>query len=132
LAKEVGPYHIELILQPRELVATRHAHLAFRLSRDGKPVTDLWPYIGAMGHCVIISEDTQSYLHSHPEQFTAAPAPDERGGPVVAFHTAFPKPGRYKVWGQFKRGDEIIVADFVVNVEKPILPRWLVNALFFD
>ncbi len=81
---------------------------------------------------MIISEDTQAYLHSHPEQFTPAPPPDARGGPEVSFHTMFPKPGRFTVRGQFKRGDEIIVADFVVNVERPILPRWLVNFLLFD
>jgi len=132
LAREIGPYHVEMIVQPRTLVAERETQLAFRLERDGKPVTDLSPYIGAMGHCVLISEDTQMYLHSHPQQFTAALPAEARGGPEVAFHTMFPKPGRYKVWGQFKRGDEIIVADFVVNVEKPILPRWLVNALLFD
>jgi len=131
-AREIGPYHVELIVQPSTLVAEREAQLAFRLERDGQPVTDLSPYIGAMGHCVIISEDTQSYLHSHPEQFSAAPSPNARGGPEVDFHTMFPRPGRYKVWGQFKRGDKIIVADFVVNVEKPILPRWLVNILLFD
>ena len=44
----------------------------------------------------------------------------------------FPKPGRYKVWGQFKRDDKLIVADFVVNVGKPLLPQWFVNALLFD
>ncbi len=131
-AREVAGYHVEMMPQPRSLVAGRHAHLTFELTRDGKPVTDLWPYIGAMGHCVIISEDTQRYLHSHPQQFTAAPAPDSRGGPVVSFHTTFPEPGRYKVWGQFKRGDEIIVADFVVNVERSLLPAWFVKTFLAD
>jgi len=131
-AREVGPYHVEMIRQPRALVAEREAQLAFRLERDGKPVTDLTPYIGAMGHCVVISEDTQTYLHSHPQQFTSALSSEAKGGPEVSFHTVFPTPGRYKVWGQFKRGDELIVADFVVNVEKPLMPRWLVNFLLFD
>jgi uncharacterized membrane protein len=131
LAREVGPYHVQLILQPRRLVAQRHAHLAFRVSRDGKPVTDLAPYIGAMGHCVVISEDGRTYLHSHPEQLFAV-SPADRGGPDVAFHTEFPRAGRYKVWGQFKHGEEIVVADFVVEVARPILPRWLVNFLIFD
>jgi hypothetical protein len=121
-----------MILQPRALVAERESQLAFRLERDGRPVTDLSPYIGAMGHCVIISEDTQTYLHSHPEQFTPPLLPGAQGGPEVSFHTVFPSPGRYKVWGQFKRGDELIVADFVVNVEKPLMPHWLVNFLLFD
>jgi uncharacterized membrane protein len=132
LAREVGPYHVEMIVQPRTLVAERETQLAFRLELDGKPVTDLSPYIGAMGHCVIISEDTQWYLHSHPQQFTMALPANARGGPEVSFHTMFPKPGRYKVWGQFNRDGKIIVADFVVNVGKPLLPQWFVNALLFD
>ena len=48
------------------------------------------------------------------------------------FHTVFPRPGRYKVWGQFKRGEEIIVADFVLDVRKPIVPKWLSDFLMFD
>jgi hypothetical protein len=132
LAREFGRYHVELVLQPRRLVAEREAQLIFRLSMNGKAVTDLEPYIGAMGHCVVISEDTRAYLHSHPEQLEAAPSPRERGGPQVSFHTTFPRAGRYKAWGQFKRGDEIIVADFVVDVAAPILPRALVDLLIFD
>lgn len=131
-AREIGRYHVELIAQPPELTAEREAQLAFRLVRDGRPVTDLQPYIGAMGHCVIVSEDTQTYLHSHPEQLGAPPTAETRGGPIISFHTHFPRPGRYKVWGQFKCQDEIIVADFVVEVAPPILPRWFVSALLRD
>jgi uncharacterized membrane protein len=127
-SREIGAYHVELLTQPRRLVAQREAQLVFRLERDGKPVTDLQPYIGALGHCVVISEDTQRYLHSHPEQLT----PPVTGGPMVSFHTEFPAPGRYKVWGQFKHRDEIIVADFVVEVGRPLLPRGLVKTLLND
>lgn len=127
-AREIGGYHVELLTQPRQLVAQREAQLVFRLERDGKPVMDLQPYIGALGHCVVISEDTQLYLHSHPEQLT----PPLTGGPMVSFHTEFPRPGRYKVWGQFKHRDEIIVADFVMEVGRPVLPRWLAKALLSD
>ncbi len=132
LARDFGDYHVTLLLQPRTLTAQRHAHFIFRLERDGKPVLDLEPYIGAMGHCVIISEDTHQYLHSHPQQLSTPPGPDFRDGPQVAFHATFPHSGRYKIWGQFKRGEEIIVADFVVAVKKPILPMWLVNVLLSD
>jgi hypothetical protein len=130
-AREVGPYHVELIQQPRAPAAGREVQLGFRLSLDGKPVTDLQPYIGAMGHCVIISEDTNTYLHCHPVTFTAAPSPDERAGPMISFHTVFPKAGRYKVWGQFKRNDQVIVADFVIEVADPIIPKWMTDFLLF-
>jgi uncharacterized membrane protein len=119
----------ELHTSPRKSMAGMHSQLLFRLSRSGQPLTDLQPYIGAMGHCVIVSEDTQTYLHSHPEQLLA-PKPDARGGPEVAFHTRFPKPGRYKVWGQFKRGEQILVADFVLDVKPSPLPQSVMDFVF--
>jgi uncharacterized membrane protein/FtsH-binding integral membrane protein len=119
----------ELHTSPRTSMAGMHSQLLFRLSRNGQPITDLEPYIGAMGHCVIVSDDTQSYLHSHPEQLLA-PKPDARGGPEVAFHTRFPKPGRYKIWGQFKRGEQILVADFVLDVRPSPLPQSVMNFVF--
>jgi len=120
----------ELIPTPRKLTAATHAQLEFRLEQNGKPITDLEPYIGAMGHCVIVSDDGQLYLHSHPEQLFP-PKPNANGGPAVAFHTRFPKPGRYKIWGQFKRGEKVIIADFVVDVAPSILPAPLMS-FFFD
>ena len=65
-------------------------------------VTDLQPYIGAIGPLVIIS-GTQTYLQPS-QQLTDGAFPDtwrsRRRVPPV-----FPRPGRYKVWGQFKRGE---------------------------
>lgn len=86
------------------------AMLEFVIQRGDAPVKELRPYLGAMGHCVIISEDTTEFLHSHPQ---------EEQGPkahVVAFHTTFPKPGKYKVWGQFDVAGEMLIADYVVEV----------------
>jgi FtsH-binding integral membrane protein len=125
----------QLLTQPRTIAAGLHTQLIFRLADGaGKPVVDLEPYLGAMGHCVIISEDTGTYLHSHPEQFSVVKAGD-RGGPVVAFHAVFPKAGRYRVWGQFKRagagGERMVIAAFDVEVRKPWVPagvlRFLLN-----
>jgi len=121
----------ELIPQPRAICAGLHMQLLFRLSRNDQPLTDLEPYLGAMGHCVIISQDTRTYLHCHPEQ-VFAPTAETRGGPVVAFHTTFPTPGRYKLWAQFQRGGKVIVADFVLDVRSPLLPPRLVNFILND
>jgi uncharacterized membrane protein len=116
----------ELVTQPRTLTAGTHAMLLFRLADHGQPITDLEPYMGAMGHCAILSQDTNSFLHCHPEQLYPT-APDSRGGPDIAFHTAFPKPGLYKIWAQFKRGGKVVIADFVVEVKSPLLPAKVVN-----
>ena len=84
-----------------------------------------------MGHCAILSQDTQSFLHCHPEQVYPT-TPASRGGPDIAFHTTFPRPGKYKIWGQFKRDGKVIVADFVVEVKSPILPAKVVNFILND
>lgn len=121
----------QLASQPRSLSAGTHALLIFRLMDRGQPVADLEPYMAAMGHCAIISQDTQSFVHCHPEQITLC-QPDARGGPTIAFHTIFPKAGRYKIFGQFKRGGKVIVADFVVDVTDPVLPPSVINFILND
>ena len=123
----IDPIHVELLTQPRTLYAGLHATLLFHLSdADGRPLTDLQPYIGAMGHCVLISEDTTAYLHCHPEQLLT-PRPDDRAGPDIAFHTLFPKPGHYRLWAQFRHGDQLLIAPFTISVEQPLFPPSLIN-----
>ena len=91
--------------------ATVGASLAVqtRITHNGQAVTDLDNYLGALGHMVVISEDTQQYLHVHPQDQTDR-------GPTVAFHTQFEQAGRYRVFLQFNHGGAIHTADFVVNV----------------
>jgi len=121
----------QLICQPRSPTAGTHAMLMFRLMDRGQPVTNLESYMGAMGHCAIISQDTQMFLHCHPEQLYPC-GPDSRGGPTIAFHTLFPSAGRYKIWGQFQRDGQIIVADFVLDIADPVLPAKVVNFILND
>jgi heavy metal-binding protein len=83
---------------------------AFWLSRGGRPVTDLEPFLGAMGHLVIVSQDRQAYIHSHPLD------PNATRGPVVEFGMGFPKTGRYKAWGQFGHRGRVLTVPFVVEV----------------
>ena len=61
------PYEVALMPMPTPLVAGQDVMLHFQIRSDkGVPIRDLQPYLGAMGHCVILSNDTNSYLHSHP------------------------------------------------------------------
>lgn len=77
---------------------------------DGKPVADLEPYMGAMGHLVVLSADAKRYVHAHPAEGHTP------GGNVVTFGAHFPEAGLYKGWGQFKRGGQVRVVPFVVQV----------------
>ena len=76
----------------------------------GKPVSDLQPYLGAMGHLVIINEDGKEYVHSHPVS-NAKTAPNG----AVEFTAHFPKPGIYKAWGQFQRNGTVFTVPYVLE-----------------
>lgn len=86
------------------LVIFTHTDLA------GEPLTDLEPYLGAMGHLVVIGSETGEYVHAHAETQSA---PDGR----VEFAAHFARPGIYKAWGQFQRKGKVFTIPAVLEVE---------------
>lgn len=110
LVKEVKDKEIELALTSTK--AKEDVTLTFDI-RDAKTkqgIDNLEPYLGAVGHVVILSEDAGQYLHVHPLDEKAT-------GPKAQFATSFPKSGTYKIWGQFQHRGEVITAPFVVEVK---------------
>ncbi|HVZ95219.1 MAG TPA: heavy metal-binding domain-containing protein [Phycisphaerales bacterium] len=107
-------------------------HMAYTISKDGKPVTDLAPYLGAMGHLVIISQDLKEFVHSHPHEGGEHAAGghddkgkgahghdgDVKGGPKVDFEAHFKAAGVYKGWAQFQHNGKVITVPFTFNVAK--------------
>lgn len=88
------------------------ATLGFDLADEaGRAVTDLQPYMGAMGHLVVLSGDGKQYVHAHP-----AEAKSDKGNRVV-FMAHFMKAGLYKGWGQFRRSGKVEVVPFVIEVK---------------
>jgi hypothetical protein len=110
-AKAFGDYRVRLDLSPDPAQPGDETQLTFHISRNGVPVIDLQPYLGAGGHCVAISEDLRAYAHSHPQEMGEAGI-----GPAVTFQAVFPKSGLYKIWGQFMHRGKPLIADFVVRV----------------
>lgn len=103
----VGDITANVAITPGEKETTVRFHI---VDGDGKPVSDLQPYLGAMGHLVIISADGREYVHAHPLS-EAKTAPDG----AVEFAAHFPKPGIYKSWGQFQRGGSVFTVPFVLE-----------------
>ncbi len=110
-------------MKASSLIAGDNVKLDFFISKGGKPVTNLTPYLGAQGHCVIISQDGSQFLHSHPDEGDghghapgSTPHVDAPTPGKVSFATQFPVAGLYKVWGQFLHDDQMIIADFVVDI----------------
>lgn len=103
----VGEIKVHIAIQPGNQETTVRFHF---VAADDKPVRDLQPYLGAMGHLVIISADGREYVHAHPLN-EAKTAPDG----AVAFAAHFPKPGIYKAWGQFQRDGSVFTVPFVLD-----------------
>ena len=95
-----------------DLTPGAESGLTFSVSRDGVPVTDLQPYLGAYGHLVALREGDLEYLHVHPvEDDAVAPAP----GPHVEFAATAPSAGSYRLFLDFRHGDAVHTAAFTVS-----------------
>jgi hypothetical protein len=120
--KTADGMRVDLKIDPAEIIAGRPVTLKYKLTdaKTGEPVTDLVPYLAAWGHTLILSEDQSDYVHSHPEETVpeAAERSRLRGGPEVTFEALFPRPGVYKIWTQFLRGEKLTTVSFTVRAER--------------
>ncbi|MFD7308403.1 heavy-metal-associated domain-containing protein [Promicromonospora sp. NPDC059942] len=98
-----------------DLSASGESTLTATVTRDGEPVTDLEPYLGAFGHLVALRAGDLAYLHVHPEG--DEPAPGAVSGPDVTFMTEAPTPGRYLLYLDFKVDGDVHTARFVLDTE---------------
>jgi hypothetical protein len=132
--KTAGDITASLAFDPAQPTSGEYCHLNLYLTdaRTGRPITDLQTYLGQFSHMLLMSEDLQCYVHSHPinllveqEDATGTPeyiiAPDAdlaaiRGGPRVTFDALMPKAGMFRVWAQFQRNDQVRTIPFTFAV----------------
>ncbi|HWS31276.1 MAG TPA: hypothetical protein VN408_00885 [Actinoplanes sp.] len=98
---EVDGYTVTLSGDLRPAAASE---LALSVSRNGQEVTDLEPYLGALGHLVVLREGDLAYLHVHP---TADDA--------LAFQAEVPSPGVYRLYLDFQHGGTVRTAEFTAT-----------------
>jgi hypothetical protein len=104
---EVDGYTVTLT---GDLVAGEESELTLSVTRNGRPVTDLQPYLAAYGHLVVLRDGDLAYLHVHP---TGAPGDGRtQPGPDVRFATTAPSPGSYRLFLDFRHGDTVRTAEF--------------------
>ncbi|KWX20512.1 heavy metal-binding domain-containing protein [Mycolicibacterium wolinskyi] len=96
-----------------DLVAGESSELAVAVSRDGRPVTNLQPYLGAFGHLVALRDGDLAYLHVHAEG--SEPAAGETSGPTITFMTQAPTPGFYLLYLDFQVDGQVHTARFVLE-----------------
>ncbi|MGW4204570.1 hypothetical protein [Streptomyces sp. NPDC004726] len=106
----VGEYTVTL---DGDLVPGEASDLTLTVSRNGWPVTDLQPYLGAYGHLVALRVGDLGYLHVHPE---GAPGDGTtEPGPEITFMAAAPSGGVYRLFLDFRHNDTVRTAEFTVR-----------------
>jgi hypothetical protein len=103
-------YEVELTGTLRPGTASE---LCLKVSRDGKPVTNLQPYLGAYGHLVALRSGDLAYLHVHPN---GEPGDGKtRPGPDISFTATAPSAGSYRLFLDFQHEGKVHTAAFTVK-----------------
>ena len=137
-------YHAKMEV-PERIKVGEMVHITYHFSRDGKPLTDLVPFLDAPMHFAIVSTRLDGILHTHgivpgSEDASKMPKKDphaghkmkkaqmtghqhqgitpEKFGPTVMLMTTFPEAGVYQIFGQLKHADQILWPSFMVKVEQ--------------
>ncbi|MFI5894885.1 hypothetical protein ACIA5D_32775 [Actinoplanes sp. NPDC051513] len=96
-----------------DLLAGGSSQLTLSISKDGTPVTDLQPYLGAYGHLVALRDGDLAYLHVHPD---GTPGDGRtRPGPEIVFHADVPTAGSYRLYLDFQHGGRVHTAEFTAT-----------------
>lgn len=129
-SERAGPYVVTLdpVRVPFGEIATIEVHI----TKNGKPATDLHPYLGAMAHGVFIGVKDLAYMHAHgmsdamldmassdcgdAMMLSMPPLPPQSIIPSsFAFDVLAPSGQAYDFWLQFTGGDTLYTVPFLVT-----------------
>ncbi|MFE6748206.1 hypothetical protein ACFVGM_20315 [Kitasatospora purpeofusca] len=83
------------------------------VSRDGRPVRDLQPYLDAYAHLSAFHEGDLALAHLHPSGTVGG----DHGGPELTFQALFPEPGNWRVFLQFRAAGQLHTAALTLRVD---------------
>ncbi|MGW1915653.1 hypothetical protein ACWCQS_34215 [Streptomyces sp. NPDC002076] len=86
--------------------------LTATVTKDGKPVTDLQPYLGTYAHLTAFHQGDLAFAHLHPETGVDG----DHGGPTLSFHAQFPQSGNWRMFLQFQTGGRLHTASLTLRV----------------
>ncbi|MGW0818063.1 hypothetical protein ACWD00_33485 [Streptomyces viridiviolaceus] len=107
---KVDDYEVKL---DGDLIPGKAGELTLTVTKNGKPVRDLQPYLGAYGHLVALRSGDLAYLHVHPN---GEPGDGTtRPGPEVSFTATAPSVGAYRLFLDFQHQGKVRTAAFTVH-----------------
>lgn len=124
---DVDGYSVKLSTSPEQIASGKETIINYRIEKDGEPVTDLEPYLGAPMHVAVVSSDLKNFMHTHGELESSEMhggmmhqagnnLPNEFGPEIKAYIT-FAKKGTYFVAGELKHKGNVIVTKFMIDVK---------------
>ena len=99
------------------LKAGTSSKLTLTVDKDGKPVTDLQPYLAAYGHLVALRDGDLAYLHVHPDGDIDDPA--TKPGPDITFYADVPSAATYRLFLDFQHAGSVRTAEFTAAAALP-------------
>jgi hypothetical protein len=106
---EAEGYRAELTADADAMMGAT-AEVSYALSRDGMPLEDIEPYLGADGHLVALREGDLAFLHVHPQQS------DTPG--TIRFGAELPSAGRYRLFLQFRHDGAVRTVAHTLEVSR--------------
>ncbi|MGW4822708.1 hypothetical protein ACWEP4_27875 [Streptomyces sp. NPDC004227] len=86
--------------------------LTVSVAKDGKPVTDLQPYLNTYAHLTAFHEGDATFAHLHPTTEVTG----DHGGPDLNFHAELPTSGNWRLFLQFQTGGTLHTAALTLPV----------------
>jgi hypothetical protein len=127
-----GPY--EVTLDRTSVHAGSLASIAVAITKNGRPATDLHPYLGGLAHAVFVNAADLAYLHVHPVPAGSVAGMSGMSGMGMGnempmetlpdsahidsrmnLRAMLPSAGTYVLWLQFRGMQSIYVARFVIT-----------------
>ncbi|WP_395110194.1 hypothetical protein [Actinomadura sp. SCN-SB] len=103
-----------------QLVPGRSSKVTLTVSKDGRPVTNLEPYLEAYGHLVALRDRDLAYLHVHPD---GEPGDGKtKPGPSISFFVEAPSSGAYRLYLDFQHEGKVRTAEFTALAGGAVQP----------
>jgi hypothetical protein len=95
-----------------KLTANMASPLMVTITKHGRPVANLQPYLDTYAHLTAFHEGDLAFAHLHPE----TKVDGDHGGPTLPFHAELSRPGNWRLFLQFQTSGTVHTAALTVHV----------------
>ena len=124
-SKNFGQYRVTFAPFPKSIKAGEETTIKYFFQKNGKPVTDLQPYLGAPMHLAVVRSDLTQFMHTHGVIPGEPQAQHDhmhsmtlgKFGPKLEAAIVFPVKGVYRIFSQVKHKGKVLLFNFMVSVQ---------------